>query len=105
MPMPASCTGNAYICRVARKLERIVELHERVLRYGWSVPPWQMDGKQFLALVALAVGYECPGRVRGAVAGLLKAVETNPGVCPILADALEEAGCMDADLSAALRTT
>jgi hypothetical protein len=37
--------------------------------------------------------------------GLLDSVAVEPTVCPVLADALEEAGCTDASLLAALRTT
>jgi hypothetical protein len=99
------CTGNAYICRVARKLWPLVALFESEPRdFVHGLAPWNMDAESFATLVANATSGRCTRWVDGKVRGLLEAVEENPSVCPILADALQDAGCDDAALLEALRT-
>jgi len=104
------CTGNAYICRVVRKI-RVPGLnngpwHKIVQREGFStgveeVHPWTATADMLRALIASVI--EDRFKV-GAISGLLRSVAENPTVCPILADALEDAGCTDAALLEALRT-
>jgi hypothetical protein len=98
------CTGNAYVCRVARKLYPLVEQFESVPRGFWGLQPWNLDGEDFAQLVTDAVESRCLRSMTATVRGLLESVEENPGCCAILADSLEEADCTDAALLAALRT-
>jgi hypothetical protein len=97
------CTGDAYICRVARKLDRLVAADSE-----WSgptgPPPWTLDKDQFADLVERVAAAWVLDPKHETVRGLAEAVRTNPTVCPILADAIEEAGCFYPELLEALRT-
>jgi hypothetical protein len=97
------CTGNAYICRVARKLDRLVAADSE-----WSgptgPPPWTINREQFANLVARAAAAWVYDPKQVTVRNLAETVRTDPTVCLILADAIEEAGCFYPELLEALRT-
>ncbi len=107
------CTGNAYICRVATKLKqpglnpspqyRIEQGPNGGVQVPWrEVKPWEMTSDELRKLVESCI--EQKYRI-GNVADLTNEIVNRPEVCPVLADALEDAGCQDAALLAALRTT
>jgi len=95
--------SNAHMNRVARKL---IELGGRyTFDAGADIQDWVISEYVFAELVAAAVNYRVNGPLSLAVRGLLEAIRTDPTRCPILADSLQEAGCEDEALLAALRTT
>lgn len=106
------CTGNAYVCRVARKLIALcpdaqpidpadAEIEWRNMAIPFArVPPWAMTAPVFFVLVDSIIGIPSNDTIRYLTSRLM----ADPNVCPILADALEEAGCTDSALLDALRT-
>lgn len=102
------CTGNAYVCRVARKIPPIVRFYvtpageEPMTRHFYRVKdPWEMTP----ADLCLAVHSNIPQGIDNSIVwSLCATIRTNPAVCPVLADAIEEAGCDDQELLDALRT-
>jgi hypothetical protein len=105
----APCTGNAYVCRVGRKLwsEPVRRIGKRPLTTE-DVHPWilrRSEFAEFLIAIIQSRWPAWPGSANPKIAGLVLRLHDDPTVCPILADAMEEAGCTDAALLAALRTT
>ena len=96
------CTGNAYICRVARKLVCLIAADSEFLDPGPQ--PWTIDREQFADLVAHATDAWVYDPKQVTIRNLAESVRTDPTVCPILADAIEEAGCHYPELLEALRT-
>lgn len=122
------CTGNAYICRVGRKLlrlsrygrieyaeanpikgfdfsigERLISPYERTIDIKTMVP-WTMTGRLLEMAIRCVMSQHGWGTDGAVVSGLLSAIPDNPGVVAVLADQLEQDGCEDLDLLAALRT-
>lgn len=114
-PAEAPCTGNAYICRVARKLIAINPQHTRTWREGngtrtSDVPfpqPWQLTDDEMASIVWKLISlwwYRDPEHSLVQVPTTIRDLTlAAPIPCPILADALQEAGCEDEALLAALR--
>ncbi len=106
-PLENECTGNAYICRVARKIYAIRGSEGDYLNPNW-LRPWELGPVDFKLLVKMAVQLFVPmfsgNGVTETAFALMESIPKNPGVCPVLADALEEAGCEDQALLEALRT-
>jgi hypothetical protein len=102
------CTGNAYICRVARKIRaRFPGFWFPYRNLGTAPPirhPWEMHAGELAAVLhgIRFLGVYVPNE---ATDGLIRRIKEDPTVCPMLADAIEEACCTDAVLLAALRTT
>jgi hypothetical protein len=113
LPHPR-CTGDAYICRVARKLLHLapyglIEYIEPVLSpvgLHWDTEltsataeftrkkmvPWQMTA----GLLCMAIDFILNVHAietNPTIHGLRVAIRSDPKRCPILADSLEEAGC------------
>src|SRR5262245_23097595 len=96
-PHAQPCTGNAYICRVARKIRPLAFIWASIrtglgpgsgaeFRYR---EPWEMTGPHLAEVICATI----PDKFWvGHVPGLVNTIETAPTVCPILADALEDAG-------------
>lgn len=109
------CTGNAYVCRVARKLEvALDERHPKILTTkqingAWTgMRPWTFDGDELRSLIDRVIhkdrGHDFIYPKYPSAVPLLAAIKSDPTVCPILADSLQAAGCEDAALLEALRT-
>lgn len=121
MSSPPLCTGNAYICRVARKLAGwfVATQNRQHLPYftfgvrGYmstrvtEIRAWDMTVDEFARLIdkvlSLVINLWSPPLANNTMVGLVERIKTDPTVCPILADALEEAGCEDSSLLEALR--
>lgn len=103
-PRNGPCTGNAYICRVARKLlaaEPQITYSGDVRSMLVGFRPWELKPADFRMIVNYKIGISTSEKATA----LIRRIPDDPSVCLILADALEEAGCTNTPLLDALRTT
>ena len=88
----------SYVCRVARRL--FAADPDRA--FG---DPWDMTAADLKELIGRFLNKWRPlPALPDVVVGLLRAIELDPTRCPILADAVEEAGCTDQSFLEALRS-
>jgi hypothetical protein len=81
----------------------LIEAENSFLDFAGPLP-WTIDREQFADLVARAAAAWVYDPKQVTIRNFAETVRTNPTVCPILADAIEEAGCYYPELLEALRT-